>query len=148
MTNLETIKDKLLHPSSYLFLPASMKDAPMPFDDMEKKDEEGNGTGEYLTPNELSSELGDMLVLKDRVNGAFFIMRYGLDTDTVHGVTQDLKNSGLVDIRANEDGTLKLPSELDYASFVGNEFMIVPPHLAKQIPINVAVEEKPIEEDE
>ena len=148
MTNIEIIKEKLLRPSAYAFIPKALADSPLPFPEWEIQDEEGKGTGEYYSPKMLADILGSLLVLTPRVNGEYLIFRYGLDYDTINNVVAYLEQSGLNNVRKNEDGTLKIIADIDFTTFVGNEFMIVPPHIAKEIPITVAMPEEIEEEPE
>ena len=134
MTNLEAIKEKLLMPSGYAFIPKTHIDVPLPFPEWEIQDANGVGTGSYYSPLTLSKELGSFLQLVDVMGGNWFIMRYGLDWDTVDEVSAYLVSIGLVDVRRNADGTLTETKNVDYTALAGNEFMIVPAYQAKDIP--------------
>ena len=141
MTNLEVIRQKLLAPSGVFVLPSAMKDTPLQMPEWEIQDENGEGTGEYYTPRSLSKALGSLLVLVDVLVTkdpedlrGYFLMRYGIDWDTLSTMESVLDSNHLFNVRKNDDGTYKLPSELDYTSFVGNEYMILPPYLVGGVP--------------
>lgn len=144
MTNIESVTNKLIYPNGYAILPYTAIDMPMPFADFEIQDEDidGNiiGTGVYHSVSTLSAELGSLLVPVTIIDERFFIIRYGMDWDTVPQVTAFLEASGLNNVRANLDGTLKLVSELDFTTFAGNEFMIIPVHMVNDVPEYVQAE--------
>ena len=135
MTNLEIIHKKLLYPSGFMFFPATHSGVPFPFAEWEIQDANGVGTGVYHSPDSLSAELpSKLLQLTPFVGGKLLAMRYGVDWDTLPQIEAYLDAIGLVNIRKNPDGTYKLASDLDYASFIGNEYMFVPPYQAVDIP--------------
>ena len=141
MTNIESVTNKLIYPNGYAILPYTVIDTPLPFQDFEIQDENGVGTGVYHSVTTLSQVLGQLLVPVTIIDERFFIIRYGMDWDTVPQVTAFLEASGLNNVRANLDGTLKLVSELDFTTFVGNEFMIIPVHMVNDVPKNIPTEE-------
>ena len=144
MTNIESVKNKLIYPNGYAILPYAVIDTPLPFTDFEiqEADIDGNlvGTGTYHSVSTLSAELGKLLVPVTIIDERFFIIRYGMDWDTVPQVTAFLEASGLNNVRANADGTYKLVSELDFTTFVGNEFMIIPVHMVNDVPKYIPTE--------
>ena len=140
MTNIESVTNKLIYPNGYAILPYAVIDAPLPFTDFEIQDEFGVGTGTYHSVSTLSAELGKLLVPVTIIDDRFFIIRYGMDWDTVPQVTAFLEAGGLSNVRANADGTLKTVSELDFTTFVGNEFMIIPVHMVNDVPKNIPTE--------
>ena len=135
------VTEKLIQPSAYIVLPKSAMDMSLPFDDMESVDENGVGQGVYYSFNDVVNGLGSLLQPIDVLDGNYVLIRYGFDEDTLPQVKGFLEASGLVNMRALVNGYLPTPSELDYSSLVGNEYMIVPPHLIGEIPRAIAVEE-------
>jgi hypothetical protein len=140
MTNLGQIRKKLIRPSGYAIIPKTQINSPLPFPEWEIEDENG-GTGEYYSPQTLSNTLGKLLVLIDYIDDRFFLMRYGMDWDTVPQVTGYLQSIGLTHIRDNGDSTLKTTAELDYSLFDGTEFMIIPPYMIQDVPKQIVEEE-------
>jgi len=134
MTNIESIINKLIYPNGYAILPYSVIDMPIPFQDFEIQDANGIGTGVYHSVLTLSAEIGSLFVPVPAIDNRFFIVRYGMDWDTVPQVTAFLESSGLNNVRKNIDGTLKTVSQLDFTTFTGNEFMIIPVHMVNDVP--------------
>jgi len=152
MTNIEIIKYKLSKPNSYTLLPMCHTSTPLPFPEWEIQVEEINeetgeveliDTGEYYSAENLSKELGNFLVLFPKIDGNFFMMRYGTDWDTIPqlitffetlSVTIQDEELPLFDVRKKDDGTLAPILELDFSEFIGNEFIISPMHMVDGIP--------------
>jgi len=134
MTNLEIITQKLLSPSGYVVFPVAAADLPLPVAEWEIQDANGVGTGQFYSPNSLSDIMGYMLQLVPAIGGNFYIMRYGMDWDTIINIETLFTNNGMINIRKNPDGTYKTAAELNYASFTGSEFLFIPPYMGADIP--------------
>lgn len=146
----EILISKLLNPSIYFVVPEWVLDIPFAFPEWEKTDENGNGTGEYYSPRELDRVAGPLLNIVYRLDGygqqfdengneispatRWGVFRYGLDIDTIASVEQMFDSNGLVNVRKQSDGSYLIPAALNYDKFTGNEYMILPPHLATQLP--------------
>ena len=139
--NIDNIKNKLINPNSYAIMPIASKDIPVLLPEWEIQDADGNNTGEFYSAQTLSDALGKLLVLVPKVDGNYFLMRYGFDWDTIPQVIGYFKALGLTDFRENADGTLKTASEVDYILLDGTSFSVVPPHMVKDIPTTTIIEE-------
>lgn len=125
---MDLIRQKLLSPTHYFVVPSVLKNTQLPFDEMLIE-----GTTEYRTANILEAEY-DILSLVYVLNGSHFLMRYGVDEDTFQQVEAFLESNGLNNVRKNLDGTYKTIDELDFTTFVGDEFMIIPMYMGLDVP--------------
>ncbi len=132
MTNTQLIEHKLLYPSDYIFMPMSEINKPLPIEEWEIND-----SGVYYTPQQLADEMGSLLELVPRLNGRYFIMRYGFDEGQAEKLLNYLVTIGLTDIRRNQDGSVTIPCDLDYTAFNDTEVMIYPIYQSPCVPITI-----------
>lgn len=134
MTNLETINKKILDATHYFVMPVDMINQPFPMTEWEIQDADGVGTGAYYSVQDLYAIYGEQYKPTYVIGGNFFMVRYGIDRDTQGALENYFVSMGLVDVRNNADGTYKDADALDYASFAGNEFLIIPRYMGIDVP--------------
>ncbi|MDM5272072.1 hypothetical protein PGH07_07760 [Sulfurovum sp. zt1-1] len=127
----QTIVNKLLNPTHYIVVPQSLKTVQLPFDDMVIAN---TNPIEYLTPIKLEQDYKELLSLVDVLDATHFMMRYGIDADTLALVEAFLESLGYVNIRKNVDGSYKILDQIDFTAFTGNEFLIIPMYMGKDVP--------------